>query len=374
MSSAEPASAPRPPLRIALLGTRGIPACYGGFETFAEELCTRLVARGHDVTVYCRDPLAEEFYRGVRRAYLPPVRHKYLETIAHTFTSTLHLLRRPVDVALYCNGANAIFTPLARAAGMRVALNVDGLERKRKKWNALARGWYLLSEALSTFCPNEIVTDAAQIRAYYRERYGAQSTFIPYGAPTGTVPTQAALDQLGIERRGYFLYVTRFEPENNPLLVREVFERVATDRKLVLVGDAPYAADYIRRVRDTSDARVLLPGAIYGDGYHELQSHSFAYIHATEVGGTHPALIEALGRGALVLYLMTPENHEVAGGAGLPFDDAAGLERRLRQVLDMSESERDALRQAARQRVEQRYSWDAVTLAYEGLFYRLMGQ
>jgi glycosyltransferase involved in cell wall biosynthesis len=358
-------------LRIALLGTRGIPARYGGFETFAEELSTRLVARGHEVTVYCRDAHTEPCYRGVKLVHLKPIRHKYLETLAHTFTSTLHLLRHPVDVALYCNGANAIFTLLARLRGIPVALNVDGLERKRKKWNRAARAWYYFSEWLSTWCPSEIVTDAQQIRAYYQQRWEAASTFIPYGAPMGQSPPAETLARLGLERRRYFLYVTRFEPENNPLLVRRAFEQLKTDFKLALVGDAPYAADYIRQVRDTADPRVVLPGAIYGAGYHELQSNSFAYIHATEVGGTHPALIEAMGRGALVLYLKTPENEEVAGGAGLPFDGESGLVRLLREVLTMTEDQRDALRAAAVERVRTRYSWAAVTTAYEALLRRL---
>lgn len=358
-------------LRIALLGTRGIPARYGGFETFAEELSARLVERGHEVTVYCRDAHTAPSYRGVKLVHLKPVRHKYLETLAHTFTSTLHLLRNPVDVALYCNGANAIFTLLPRLRGIPAALNVDGLERKRKKWNRAARAWYYLSEWLSTWCPNEIVTDAQQIRAYYQQRWKADSTFIPYGAPMGQEPPGKTLARLGLERRRYFLYVTRFEPENNPLLVRRAFEQVTTDLKLALVGDAPYAADYISKVRATTDPRVLLPGAIYGAGYHELQSNSFAYIHATEVGGTHPALIEAMGRGALVLYLRTPENEEVAGGAGLPFEDEGGLVRRLREVLSMTEDQREALRAAAVERVRTRYSWNAVTAAYEALLRRL---
>jgi glycosyltransferase involved in cell wall biosynthesis len=361
-------------VRIAIAGTRGIPARYGGFETFAEELSTRLAARGHDVTVYCREPYPDPVYRGVRLRYLPPIRHKYAETLAHTFLSTLDLMRHPTDVALYCNGANAIFTVLARGSGIPVALNVDGLERLRKKWNALARAWYLVSEILSTFCPNEIVTDAAQIERYYRARYGAASTFIPYGAPTGPVATQAVLDELGLQTRRYFLYVTRFEPENNPLMVRRAFERVQTDYKLALVGDAPYAADYIRQIRDTRDVRVVLPGAIYGDGYHELQAHSFAYIHATEVGGTHPALIEAMGRGALVIYLSTPENDEVTGGTALPFHNEEELAARIQQVLDMSDGEREHYRRAAAARVVKHYSWDAVTTAYERLFARMLGK
>ncbi len=361
-------------MRIAILGTRGIPAAYGGFETFAEELSTRLARRGHEVAVYCRAPHPEPVWRGVRLIHIPPLRHKYLETVAHTFASTLHLMRHPPQIALYCNGANALFTPLARRAGARVALNVDGLERPRKKWNALARLWYHVSEGLSTFCPDVLVTDAAEIQRYYLENYGAHSVFIPYGAETGKVASTAVLDELGLEPDRYFLYVTRFEPENNPLMVRRAFERVETDLRLVLVGDAPYAQDYIRQVKDTRDARILFPGAIYGQGYRELQSHCFAYIHATEVGGTHPALIEAMGRGALVLYLSTPENEEVAGGVALPFHDESSLAARLREVLAMPAAERLRLGQAALQRVEQRYSWEAVTDAYEQLFERLLSR
>ncbi|MBV9507996.1 MAG: glycosyltransferase, partial [Acidobacteriia bacterium] len=128
----------------------------------------------------------------------------------------------------------------------------------------------------------------------------------------------------------------------------------------------PYARDYIARVRDTRDARMVMPGAVYGQGYHELGSHCFAYIHATEVGGTHPALIEAMGRGALVLYRNTPENAEAAGGAGIPFE-SGDLADKIRLALAMQEPEREALRQRAMERVRVQYSWDAVTDAYEQL-------
>jgi glycosyltransferase involved in cell wall biosynthesis len=353
-------------VRIAIAGTRGIPANYGGFETFAEELSTRLVERGHQVTVYCREKHPDPVYRGVRLQYLPTIRHKYFDTLAHTAFSTWHLLGHRPDVVLYCNGANAIFTALPRLVGVPVALNVDGIERKRKKWNRAARAWYLVSEWLSKFCPTLVVTDALTIQEYYRERYRKESVFIPYGAEVGKVESAEALAGLGLEAGRYFLYVSRLEPENHPLEVRQAFERVVTAMKLALVGDAPYAQEYIRQVRDTSDPRVVMPGAIYGAGYRELGSHCFAYIHATEVGGTHPALIEAMGRGALVVYRNTPENAEVAGGAGIPYEPGE-LTAALRRVLAMAEGERERLRQAAMERVRAHYSWDAVTNAYEGL-------
>lgn len=361
-------------MRVAIAGTRGIPASYGGFETFAEELSTRLAARGHQVSVYCRASHPSP-YRGIELRCLPAIRHKYFETMAHTFLSTLHLLVHRVDAVIYCNGANAIFTCLPRLAGVPTLLNVDGLERKRKKWNRLARGWYHLSEYLSTFCPSQVVTDARSIERYYRDTYGKTSSFIPYGAPVGKVREEDRVLSLGLRPGGYFLYVSRMEPENNPLLVRREFEKTSTDRQLALIGDAPYAHDYIRQVKATSDARVVIPGAVYGPGYHQLGSHCFAYIHATEVGGTHPALIEAMGRGALVLYLDTDENREVAGGVGVPFELKDGsLRHAIERVLEMKDDERRHLCDAAMDRVRERYSWDAVTDAYERLLLRLAGK
>jgi glycosyltransferase involved in cell wall biosynthesis len=160
------------------------------------------------------------------------------------------------------------------------------------------------------------------------------------------------------------------EPENNALAVRQAFEQLDTRTKLALVGDAPYSQEYIARVRDTHDPRIVMPGAIYGEGYRELGSHCFAYIHATEVGGTHPALIEAMGRGALTLYLEKPEKSEVASGAGIPFTD--DLAEKLRLALAMPEAERELWQSRAAERVRERYSWDAITDQYEKLFEKLV--
>lgn len=355
-------------MRIALLGTRGIPANYGGFETFAEELSVRLVERGHRVVVYCREQ-SKDSYRGVQLRYLPTIRHKYFDTLAHTAFSTLDLLFRRFDAVLYCNAANAVFTLAPRLLAMPVALNVDGLERHRKKWNRLAKTWYLLSEWLATWCPSAVVTDAESIQQYYLQRYNKTSFFIPYGAQTGKVKECDRVWALGLEPGQYVLYVSRMEPENNALLVREAFEKIQTVQKLALIGDAPYAQDYIRRVKDTQDPHIIIPGAIYGEGYHQLQSHCSVYVQATEVGGTHPALIEAMGRGALVLYLHTPENAEVAGEAAVPF--TTDLEEKLQWAVDLSEEERRQWGDRAMRRVQKFYSWDVVADQYESLFQRL---
>lgn len=357
-------------MRIALLGTRGIPARYGGYETFAEELSVRLVERGHHVTVYCRQRHENNPYRGVALTALPTIRNKYLDTLAHSALSTLHLLFCRYDAVLYCNAANAIFTLAPRVLGMPVALNVDGIERFRSKWNRAAKSWYHLSEFLATRFPTVTVTDAKEIAAYYRREYGRESACIPYGADVHRTGSTEILRRVGVEPYKYWLYVTRFEPENNPLLVRQAFEQVDTTLHLVLVGDAPYAKDYIRQIRDTRNPRIHIPGAIYGAGYHELQSHCYGYIHATEVGGTHPALIEAMGKGNLVLYLNTPENAEVAGADGIPFEKP-DLTPAITQASSLPQASWEQYRTASQERIRRLYSWDAITDLYEHLFREL---
>ena len=362
-------------MKIAILGTRGIPANYGGFETFAEELASRLVERGHQVTVYGRTNNIQyqgSTYKGARLVLLPTIPHKYLDTVAHTFLSVLHVLFRDVDVVLICNSAISIFSFIPRLTGKKTVLNVDGLEWKRQKWNAVGRAYLRLAEWLSTFLPTAMVTDARSIQEYYLNRYGKESYFIPYGAEDIRLESKDALDRLGLVPGGYFLYVSRLEPENNALLVVKAFERVQTDKKLVIVGSAPYAHGYIEKVKATTDPRILFPGSIYGAGYRELQSHAFCYVHATQVGGTHPALIEAMGCARCVLFLNTSENREVAGDAAIPFENSPeDLAQKMQSVLQDA-ALRESCQHRALERVRKHYRWDGVATEYEQLFKGLL--
>jgi glycosyltransferase involved in cell wall biosynthesis len=363
------------PLRIALLGSRGIPARYGGYETLMEELARRLVARGFDVTVYCRShstPRDLESWRGARLVVLPTVRGKHLDTPVHTFLSCLHAAGAGYDAALVVNSANALFVPLLHAAGVPVALHVDGIEKRRAKWGAFGRAVYAFSERLSCLVADALVTDAEVIRRHYLDRYGVDSVPIAYGVDPHPPAQEGLLGRLGLTHRRYFLYVSRFEPENNPHRVAAAYTRARGDLPLVMVGGAPYAGDFIRSFTAGADPRIRFPGAIYGDGYRELLVHALAYVHATEVGGTHPALVEAMGYGNCVLVNDTPENREVAGDAALYFHArepetlTAALER-VRLDPDL----RGALGARAAARAARLYSWDAVTDRYAELFVRL---
>lgn len=359
-------------MRIAILGTRGVPASYGGFETFAEHLSTRMVARGHDVTVYCRShyvsPRQLE-YHGVRLKVLPTIRHKYFDTVVHTFISAFHAIAGRYDAALICNAANAPFAPILRLTGTPVALNVDGLEHKRKKWNWLGRSYYLMAERLATWLPNEIVTDARVIQDYYLAHYKTPSHMIAYGAEIERRPDRAAVRQWGVEPNRYVLYVSRLEPENNAHLVIEAFKRVRTSHRLLVVGDAPYAYEYINELRERagSDHRIIFTGFVFGDAYRALQQSAYCYVHATEVGGTHPALLEAMGYGNCVLTLAAPENLEVVSGAGIAYGNEKELAEQLQRVL-RDGSLVSFYRQRAQERVRQYYDWERVVDCYENLF------
>ena len=363
-------------MRIAILGTRGIPANYGGFETFAEHLSTRLVARGHDVTVYCRahyiSPRELEFH-GVRLKVLPTIRHKYFDTVIHTFLSALHAVPQRYDAALICNAANAPFASILRVGGTPVALNVDGLEHKRKKWNWIGRTYYLMAERLATILPTETVTDAKVIQDYYLAQHRAISTMIAYGAEIER-KVDPSVRRWRVEPNRYVLYVSRLEPENNAHLVVEAFKRVRTAHKLLIVGDAPYAREYIHdlKARARRDKRIVFTGFVFGRDYRALQQNAYCYIHATEVGGTHPALLEAMGFGNCVLTLAAPENIEAIGDAGIAYADEKDLAEKLQRVL-RDGSLVHSYRNRAQARVQEKYDWDYVVDQYERLFARMAG-
>jgi len=360
--------------RVALVGSRGIPGRYGGYETLFHELAPRLAARGFDVTVYGRSHYVRAGLsraRGARLVVLPTLRTKHLDTPVHTLLSCLHAAGERFDAALVVNSANALFLPLLRAAGVATVLNVDGIEKRRAKWGAFGRAVYALSERLACFLPDRLVTDAEVIRSHYLERYGAESTVVTYGVDPRAGSGLRALSRLGLEPRRYVLYVSRFEPENNPHRVAEAYRRVPGELPLVMVGGAPYAGEFIASFTRGADPRVRFPGAIYGRGYRQLLTHCAAYVHATEVGGTHPALVEALGHGAAALVHDTPENREVAGEAALYFraEDPGSLAAALRRLL-ADPALADSLRRAAAERARERYDWEEIA----GLYARLLAE
>jgi len=365
-------------MRVAMLGTRGVPASYSGFETCAEELGTRLAARGHDVAVYCRVPHishAGTEYRGMRLVKLPTIRSKHLDTITHSLLSAIHALSQGYHVSLFFNVGTSAVTWIPRLAGQRVVLNVDGLDWKRKKWGRFARWYIRASERWATRFPHGVVTDSRRVQEYYLARYGAPSSYIAYGAEPMTVAPGPYLARYGLTSERYVLFAGRLVPENCAHHLVEAFRGLATDFPCVILGDAPYAAAYIRELRATTDPRVVFTGYLFGEGYREVAGNAYCFVETSEVGGTHPALLEAMAFGRCVAVNDTPENLETIADTGFSYEGALGamslrtlLERLLKDpAIVLAQGER------ARERVRAHYSWNSVTDAYEGLFRELTG-
>jgi len=360
-------------MKIAILGTRGIPARYGGFETFAEQLSARLAARGHEVTVYCRRPFTtphDVIAPGVRRVILPTISRKHFDTAFHTLLSVIHVSFTNADVVLICNVANGPIAWIPRLFGKPTVLNVDGLDRKRKKWNLLGRSALHFCELLSAFTPSRIVTDAKLMQEYYWKNYRRRSTMIAYGSE---VPANGSTPRsFDLPAGNFILYVSRLEPENNPELVIGAYRQVQTDWPLVMVGGNSYDASYVQRLRNLADQRVIFLGPVYGSGYWELLRDAGLYVFACEVGGIHPALIEAMAAQKPILYLNTPENRETAGDAAIPFRaEIPDLASEMSRLLADPRS-RGELARKAQERAAKLFGWEETTQKYEALFLELL--
>jgi glycosyltransferase involved in cell wall biosynthesis len=364
-------------MRIAMLGTRGVPARYGGFETAIEEIGRRLVERGHEVVVYCREnggPTADS-YLGMELVHLPAAHRKSLETLSHTALSVSHLLRsgRPCDAAIVFNAANAPFVPPLHARGIPVVVHVDGLEWQRDKWQGAGRRYYRVAESMAVRWADALIADAQGIADYYADEFGAATELIAYGAPVQDQPGATRLPRLGLEPRAYHLVVARFEPENHVSEIVSGYIGSKARHPLVVVGSAPYSDGYTARVKELAirDPRVRLLGGVWDQvQLDELYANALTYLHGHSVGGTNPSLLRAMGAGTAVLAWDVVFNREVLGDRGWFFDRPAAVAELLEEAEALPDLMIDTGR-ALRERARKTYDWDDVTVLYEELVARV---
>jgi len=359
-------------MRIALIGTRGIPARYGGFETCAEELSQRLVKKGHEVTVYCRSGYYKKKlreYKGARLIHLPECKIKFLDTLSHTWLSLVHAFWKKYDVVLIFNYANTPLLVLPELLGMNVILNLDGMEWQRGKWRGLGRKYFRFAEWLSMRLGIDLIVDSKCLQQYYKGKYGKSIYFIPYGAELQHSRRPEILEKYGLKPGEYFLQITRFEPENNPLLSIQAFEKTDTDKDLVLVGGARYSSPYTDEIYSSKDQRIKRLGFIYDPGeLRELLCNCFSYIHGNEVGGTNPGLLQAMASGCFVVCRDVPFNREVLHDAGVYFQkDLDSLEEKLKWTLEHA-SQLPEKREQAKKIIQRHYDWDDVVEKYIEIF------
>jgi len=360
-----------------MIGIKAIPARFGGFETAVDELSRGLVRLGHNVVVYNRSGMSVELgsdYEGVRLVSLPTLKSKNLSTIVHAFLATMHVAFHRVDVVHYFTTGTTLFAPVPRLLGMKAVCSVDGTDWQRGKWGRFAR-WYLrASERLAAWFCDGLIADSRAVRRYYLEAYRANSFLVTYGMRESKCKGLEWLERFGLKSRDYVLFVGRLVPENNIHHLIHAFEQTKTDKKLVIVGDDPWEKEYVGLLKATRDSRVVFTGGVYGDGYEQLQRNAYLFVLPDEVGGTHPALVEAMGFGNCVLVNDTESNLEVIGHAGFSYrgaEDDIDLQRQLQFLLDSPELV-DAYRAAAQERARSNYSWEQVIQQHAAVYRRVL--
>lgn len=362
-------------LTLAMVGTRGVPAAYGGFETAVEEVGARLVERGHRVIVYTRGTSSSaREHRGMSIVRLPALPQKQLETLSHTGLSALHLIsRRRPDAAFVFNAANSPFLPLLRARGIPVALHMDGLEWRRSKWGPRGRAYYRWAERFGVRHGDALIADAPGIEDYYRQQFDVPTEMIRYGAPILTTAPTVDLSEHGVTAGEFHLVVARFEPENHVLEIVEGYHRSAAALPLLVVGSAPYSAEYTQRIQAIADSddRIRLLGGVYDQQLLDaLYAGAVTYLHGHSVGGTNPSLLRAMGAGTAVIAYDVTFNREVTADQAWFFRSPDDVGPALEQA-ESDPARTDALAQRVLVRATDAFRWDDVAAAYEEVAVRL---
>jgi glycosyltransferase involved in cell wall biosynthesis len=364
-------------LRIAIVGIRGIPANYGGFETCAEQTAIRFAQR-HEVYTYCRkgnSAHSDDLYRGIHLIRKAAIKGSGIETLSHTFTSVLHLIfNNNIQVVHVYNAANAIFIPLLRLFGKKVVVSVDGLEWKRLKWGSFAKLFYKVSEYISTGAAHVIICDSRVVQRYYERKFHVKTEYIPYGADISPDVESKLLDKYGIQERNYFLFVGRLVPEKGVHNLIKAYNRLKTDMPLVIIGDDPQQKEYVAKLKSDANKNVRFLGFVYGNDYQAINQYPYAYVSASLLEGTSPALVAAMGAGNCVLVNGIEENLETIGEAGLYYkeNDIDDLIAKLKRLIE-NPQEAEEYRQKAFSHVEDNYNWDAIADKYLYIFGSLLG-
>lgn len=361
-------------MRIFIVGSRGYPCVYSGYETFVKELSERLTKKGYEITVYCHRNLFKTYPKvvnGINLVYMPTIEKKTLSQFIHSFQAIIHACLGKSDIIFVLNSANGPFGVLTKLFHKRSAINVDGLEWLRPKWKGLGQKYFYWASKLATRFYNVIITDSFEMQKIYRREFNCSSTVIAYGANIEKMRNPDLIKKWNLNESQYYLIVGRLIPDNNADVIIREFIKTDSQRKLVIVGDVPYRDSYAQRIRAVHDRRLIFTGYIHDqDELRELYSHCFAYFHGHEYGGTNPSLLEALAHGCAVCSLDTIFNREVLknGEYGLFFSKTSNNLKNVIQKIEHHPELLDELRKKSQQRVIKNYSWEKITGQYEKLF------
>jgi glycosyltransferase involved in cell wall biosynthesis len=358
-----------------MIGQKGMPASYGGIERHVEELSTRLAARGHEVSVYCRPYYSRTggTYRGVHLVRLPSIRTKHLDAASHSLISTLHALGTRADLLHFHALGPASLSILPRIFRVPAVATVHGLDWQREKWGPFARAVLKGCEACSTRFADRTIVVSETLSDYYARRHGREVVYIPNGTNPAPFRPPELIRGIGLEGGDYLLFVGRLVPEKGCHLLLDAFEGLATDKKLVVAGSSSFSDEYTASLKRRASDRILFLDWVEGRLLEELWSNAYLVVQPSTLEGLSIALLEALSYGRCVVVSDIPENMEVVGDAGASFrsGDAADLRRKLETLL--AAPDRAAkLGEAARERAGRHFAWDLVTEQTEKVYLEVL--
>jgi glycosyltransferase involved in cell wall biosynthesis len=362
-------------MKIAMIGSRGIPETYSGIETALKAMCPRLVARGHEVTVYCRSYYGfPDEYEGVRLVSLPSINTKHLDTLTHVLLCTLHSLFQDFDILHYHALGPTLFAWLPRARGRRVVATVQGLDWQRAKWGAIARKTLQLAERTSARLPHRTIVVSRVLESYYTTRYGSSAVYIPNGVdmPAAT-PSPRLIKEYGLKGDDYILFAGRLVPEKGVHGLLEAYSQLGTNKKLVIAGEGVHSEEYVATLKETAGPDVVFTGHVVGELLAELFSNAYLYVLPSAIEGLSLSLLEAMSYGLCVVASDIPENREVVGGRGFTFN--SGDWQSLAGVLEHLLGDESAVTESglkARAHVQQEYGWDSITERTDQLYRSLI--
>lgn len=366
-------------MKIAMVGQKGIPATYGGIERHVEELSRRLAQRGHDVSVYCRTHYSRKrgTHAGVRLIRHPSIKTKHLDAVTHSSVATLDALFRDFDIVHYHALGPSVFAALPRAFGKRTVATIHGLDWQREKWGKFAQACLRFCERPAVRFPDETVVVSKTLQAYFRDRFGADTTFIPNGTPLPEPKRLDKLRQMGLEDGRYILFVGRLVPEKGCHYLMDAFNGLDTDVKLVMAGGSSFSNGYVETLKNKAkdNDRIVMLDYVYGDVLDELWSNAMFVVQPSVLEGLSIALLEALSFGKCVLVSDIPENLEVVEDCAVTFESRNVEDLRAKMATLLADPERVASYETrGRALIRQYYSWDVVVDALERVYRRLVNE
>lgn len=368
-------------MRIAIIGIRGIPFTYSGFEVFAEELAVGLAKKNHKLTVYCRNNYFNNKisdYKGVRLVYLPTIKSKYFETVIHSLFSTLHAcFFGNYDLIYFLGVSNTPFSLLPRLFRIKTLINIDGLDWKREKWNFIGKFYLKSCEFLASLLPNKTITDSQYIKKYYLKKYHRSIEYFPYGFLKLSNKKNNLLKKFSIVKNKYLIWVGRFVPDNHLQEIIIAFKKTSTNYKLVIVGDDLYESKYKKSIFDliNNDPKIILTGFI---SHHEcifLMKNSFAYVETKRSGGTHPSLIDAMGLGCLIISSSHQANKSILLNDCFYYDLKSPIQSLKNTILTTIHLTDDKIKKNSsdlKKRAGNQYSWEKIINSYEKFLFSLV--